>query len=70
MSNVGDAITIGVTEGAKFGKQLIVSAKGRPANLIAAGIAASFLVVSFGAAYGVKHMIESRSKKGELPEPR
>ena len=70
MPPVGDAITIGVREGAKAGRQIIVKAKGRPANILAYALAAGIVAVGVGTAYGVKHLIGSRGNQGELPEPR
>lgn len=70
MPIAGDAITIGVREGAEAGKQIIVKAKGRPANILAYALAAGIVAVGVGVACGVKHLIESKAKKGELPEPR
>ena len=66
MPTVVDAITIGVREGSKVGRQLIVDAKGQPAKIVAAGVAAGIIIISTG----VKHLIVARGKKGELPEPR
>ena len=70
MPTVGDAITIGVREGSKVGRKLIVDAKGQPAKIVAAGVAAGTIIIAAGIYHGVKHLIVSRGKKGELPEPR
>ena len=69
MPGVSDAITVGVREGAKVGKQLIIDAKGQPAKIVAVGVAAGTIIIATGIYQGLKHLITSRKKNRELPSP-
>lgn len=70
MPVMSDAITVGYREGSKVGRQLLVKAKGKPANIVAFGVAAGIAGVGIGLGYAVKHLLESRNKQRKLPSPR